>query len=49
MFLYLMAVLAVTHGVEEGENIKCHACGWPLTKEEAELPAMSMVFPVFLY
>ena len=29
---------AVTHGVEEGENIKCHACGWPLTKEEAELP-----------
>ncbi|MBQ1495492.1 MAG: rhodanese-related sulfurtransferase, partial [Acinetobacter sp.] len=20
---------AVTHGVEEGENIKCHACGWP--------------------
>ena len=30
---------AVTHGVEEGENIKCHACGWPLTKEEAELPS----------
>ena len=29
---------AVTHGVEEGENIKCHACGWPLTKAEAELP-----------
>ena len=24
--------------VEEGENIKCHACGWPLTKAEAELP-----------
>ena len=30
---------AVTHAVEEGENIKCHACGWPLTKEEAELPS----------
>jgi UPF0176 protein len=30
---------AVTHGVAEGENIKCHACGWPLTKVEAELPS----------
>ena len=30
---------AVTHGVEEGENIKCHACGWPLTKVEAEQPS----------
>lgn len=28
----MVVLLAVTHGVEEGENIKCHACGWPLTK-----------------
>ena len=28
---------AVTHGVEEGENIKCHACGWPLLPTEVEL------------
>ncbi len=27
---------AVTHGVEEGLNIKCHACGWPLLPAEAE-------------
>jgi len=27
---------AVTHGVEEGLNIKCHACGWPLLPVEAE-------------
>lgn len=30
---------AVTHGVEEGVNIKCHACGWPLTPEESALPS----------
>ena len=30
---------AVTHGMEEGENIKCHACGWPLLPEEVELPS----------
>ncbi|MFX5302062.1 rhodanese-like domain-containing protein, partial [Acinetobacter baumannii] len=30
---------AVTHGVEEGANIKCHACGWPLTPEESALPS----------
>lgn len=29
----------VVHGVEEGMSIKCHACGWPLTPEEAELPS----------
>lgn len=28
---------AVTHGVEEGINIKCHACGWPLTPDEVAL------------
>lgn len=28
---------AVTHGMQEGENIKCHACGWPLTPEEVAL------------
>jgi UPF0176 protein len=28
---------AVTHGVEEGQHSKCHACGWPLTPEEIEL------------
>lgn len=28
---------AVTHGVEEGQNIKCHACGWPLLPEEVQL------------
>lgn len=28
---------AVTHGVEEGQNVKCHACGWPLTPEEVAL------------
>ncbi|MBF7683364.1 rhodanese-related sulfurtransferase [Acinetobacter sp. B5B] len=27
----------VTHGMEEGSNIKCHACGWPLSAKEAEL------------
>ena len=30
---------AVTHGMEEGANIKCHACGWPLVPEEVELPS----------
>ena len=30
---------AVTHGVEEGINVKCHACGWPLTPDEVELPS----------
>lgn len=29
---------AVKHGMEEGKSIKCHACGWPLTEEEAQLP-----------
>ena len=33
---------AVTHGVEEGQNIKCHACGWPLTPAEAELPSYEL-------
>ena len=28
---------AVTHGVEEGVNTKCHACGWPLTPDEVAL------------
>ena len=28
---------AVTHGVEEGVNTKCHACGWPLTPDEVTL------------
>lgn len=27
---------AVTHGMQEGENVKCHACGWPLTPEEVQ-------------
>ena len=27
---------AVTHGMEEGANIKCHACGWPLLPEEVD-------------
>ena len=30
---------AVTHGVEEGLNTKCHACGWPLLPNEVELPS----------
>ncbi|TCM69804.1 UPF0176 protein [Acinetobacter calcoaceticus] len=30
---------AVTHGVEEGVNIKCHACGWPLVPAEVEQPS----------
>ncbi len=30
---------AVTHGVEEGVNSKCHACGWPLTPEEVAQPS----------
>lgn len=30
---------AVTHGMQEGENIKCHACGLPLIPEEAALPS----------
>jgi UPF0176 protein len=25
--------------MQEGENIKCHACGWPLIPEEAALPS----------
>ncbi len=28
---------AVTHGVAEGVNEKCHACGWPTTPEERAL------------
>ncbi|MFB2538699.1 MULTISPECIES: rhodanese-related sulfurtransferase [unclassified Acinetobacter] len=28
---------AVTHGVAEGMNEKCHACGWPVTPEEQQL------------
>ena len=28
----------VTHGVQEGSSIKCHACGWPLSPEEVALP-----------
>lgn len=30
---------AVTHGMQEGQNTKCHACGWPLLPEEVELPS----------
>lgn len=33
---------AVAHGVEEGENIKCHACGWPLSPEEVALPSYEL-------
>lgn len=33
---------AVTHAMQEGENIKCHACGWPLTPEEATLPTYEL-------
>lgn len=32
----------VTHGVEEGESVKCHACGWPLSPEEVELPSYEL-------
>lgn len=32
----------VTHGVEEGESIKCHACGWPLSPEEVQLPSYEL-------
>jgi UPF0176 protein len=32
----------VTHGVQEGESVKCHACGWPLTPEEVELPSYEL-------
>ena len=28
---------AVTHGLQEGINEKCHACGWPTTPEERAL------------
>lgn len=28
---------AVSHGVQEGTNEKCHACGWPVTPEERAL------------
>lgn len=28
---------AVTHGVQQGELIKCHACGWAVTPEEQQL------------
>ncbi len=33
---------AVAHGVEEGLNIKCHACGWPLTPEEVAMPSYDL-------
>lgn len=32
----------VTHGVEEGDSVKCHACGWPLSPEEVELPSYEL-------
>lgn len=32
----------VTHGVQEGESVKCHACGWPLTPEEVELSSYEL-------
>lgn len=32
----------VTHGVEEGESVKCHACGWPLSPEEVQLPSYEL-------
>ncbi|GAB3047001.1 rhodanese-related sulfurtransferase [Acinetobacter apis] len=33
---------AVTHAMQEGENVKCHACGWPLTPEEVALPTYEL-------
>ena len=33
---------SVAHGVEEGSNIKCHACGWPLSPEEVALPSYEL-------
>ena len=30
---------AMTHGLKEGQNEKCHACGWSTTPEERELPS----------
>jgi len=32
----------VTHGVQEGESVKCHACGWPFSPEEVELPSYEL-------
>lgn len=32
----------VTHGVEEGNSVKCHACGWPLSPDEVELPSYEL-------
>lgn len=32
----------VTHGVQEGDSVKCHACGWPLSPEEVELPSYEL-------
>lgn len=32
----------VTHGVQEGESVKCHACGWPLSPEEVEMPSYEL-------
>ncbi len=32
----------VTHGVQEGSSVKCHACGWPLTPEEVALPSYEL-------
>lgn len=32
----------VTHGVQEGESVKCHACGWPLSPQEVELPSYEL-------
>ena len=37
---------AVTHGVEEGQNTKCHACGWPLTPEEQRCQVMNTAYLV---
>ena len=31
-----LVILVIQDGVEEGLNIKCHACGWPLLPAEAE-------------
>ncbi len=25
--------------MQEGQNTKCHACGWPLLPKEVELPS----------
>ncbi len=31
--------VGVTLGVEEGKDVKCHACGWPVSPDEQVLPS----------